>query len=157
MTYHPKGERIKVSMRKAILAVTLCAALGGAPLSAEIRSERRGLSKLWWASVVAVVAGSAVDAHSSWGRQELNPLLRGANGEFGMKAVAIKAAIAGGVVGAQYLMLRKNPHAAKYAAIANFGMAGAFGGVAVYNHRSISPATAPAPKPSYLVASPPER
>lgn len=140
-------------MRKAILGVTLCAALCASTLHAQSQTERKGLGKLWWASVAAVVAGSAVDAHSSWGRQELNPLLRGANGEFGMKAVAIKAAIAGGVVGAQYLMLRKNPHAARYAAIANFSMAGAFAGVAVYNHRNLTPAPAP-PRPSYLVASP---
>lgn len=145
-------------MRKAILGVTLCAALCASTLNAQSQTERKGLSKLWWASVAAVVAGSAADAHSSWGRQELNPLLRGANGEFGMKAVGIKAAIASGVIGVQYLMLRKNPHAAKYAAIANFGMAGAFGGVAVYNHRNGSfragSASAPAPRPSYLVAHP---
>ncbi len=131
----------------------MCVALSASTLSAQSRLERKGWSKLWWASVAAVVAGSALDAHSSWGRQELNPVLRGANGEFGMKAVAIKAAIAGGVVGAQYLMLRKNPHAARYAAIANFGMAGVFGGVAVYNHRNGGPAAA-APRPSYLAASP---
>jgi hypothetical protein len=143
-----------MTMRKAILAVTLALAVGASTLEAQTQPERKGLGRLWWASVAAVVAGSAVDAHSSWGRQELNPVLRGANGEFGMKAVAIKAAIAGGVVGAQYLMLRKNPHAAKYAAIANFGMAGVFGGVAVYNHRNLGPAPAPAPRPPYLVATP---
>ena len=142
-----------ISIKNSLLCVTVCAALSASTLSAQTQSERKGLSKLWWASVAAVVAGSAVDAQSSWGRQELNPVLRGANGEFGMKAVAIKAAIAGGVVGAQYLMLRKNPGAAKYAAIANFGMAGAFAGVAVYNHnnRSFSAST---PRPSYLVANP---
>lgn len=143
-------------IKKMMAGLTLCAALSASTLQAQDGGERKGLGKLWWSSVVAVVAGSALDAHSSWGRQELNPVLRGANGEFGMKAVAIKAAIAGGVVGAQYLMLRKNPGAAKHAAIANFAMAGVFGGVAYYNHtnhRSFS-SPAPAPRPAYLVAGP---
>jgi hypothetical protein len=136
--------------------LTLCATLSAPWVRAEDRVERKGPGKLWWASVAAVVAGSAVDAHSSWGRQELNPLLRGAGGEFGMKAVAIKAAITGGVVGVQYLLLKKNPGGARHAAIANFAMAGVFGGVAYYNHTNhrAFPSAAPPSRPAYLVAGP---
>jgi hypothetical protein len=142
-------------INKMLAGLTLCAALSASALHAEDRAQRQGLGKLWWSSVAAVVAGSALDAHSSWGRQELNPVLRGANGEFGMRAVAIKAAIAGGVVGVQYLLLRKNPGAAGHAAVANFAMAGVFGGVAYYNHtnhRAFSSPAAPS-RPTYLAAA----
>lgn len=89
--------------------------------------------KLWKWSVAALAAGSAVDAMSSWGHREANPLLRGPDGRFSARGIGLKAAIAGSAVAAQWALQRKNPGAAKGMAFANFGMAGTFTGAAVYN------------------------
>ena len=52
---------------------------------------------VWEISIAAMVAGSVADAKTSWGLHELNPVLRGADGRFGMRAVEIKAAVTGGI------------------------------------------------------------
>lgn len=147
-------------MKRFVAAVAMCGMLSAGCLAAQENGEQKGRGKLWWASVAALIGASFVDAHSSWGRQELNPVLRDANGHFGMKGVAIKGGIAGGVIAAQYFLLRNNNGAAKSMAIANFGMAGVFGGVAMYNHSnqslrttSLSSSSAQI-RPSYLVADP---
>ncbi len=90
-------------------------------------------SKLWRLSVAALAAGSAADAWNSYGRPELNPLLRSPGGIFSARGIGIKAAVAGGGVAAQWLVLRRRPDAARAAAITNFGVAGLFTGVAVRN------------------------
>ena len=95
-------------------------------------------SKLWRFSVAALAAGSAADAWSSYGRTEVNPLLRSPSGTFSARALGIKAAIAGGGVAAQWIVLRKRPESARVAAITNFGMAGLFTGVAARNWRIAS-------------------
>ncbi|MBI4910049.1 MAG: hypothetical protein HY820_40900 [Acidobacteria bacterium] len=92
--------------------------------------------KTWWkASLVALVTSTSIDAGSSWGRLEANPLLRNGDGRFGAQGVALKAVILGGVAGAQYLMLRKHPHQEKYAAITNFALSGVLTAAAVSNIR----------------------
>ncbi|MCP5109676.1 MAG: hypothetical protein GY953_02450, partial [bacterium] len=68
--------------------------------------ETKGPGKLWWASVFTMVGASAVDAHSSWGRPELNPLLASGSGRFGAKGIALKAGIAGGVAVAHYFLMK---------------------------------------------------
>lgn len=110
------------------------------PLSAE--EGRRG--RFWKASVVALAGATAADAASSVGRIELNPVLRSADGRFGARGIAIKAAISGGAVFAQWLLLRKNPEAEKYAATANFLAATTFTSVAFRN------ATNQRSRPAYL-------
>jgi hypothetical protein len=91
-------------------------------------------NKMWKASLVALFAASAVDIHSSLGKRELNPLLKGADGRFSAQGIAIKAAITGGAAAAQWFLVRRNPDSAKYAAIANFGMSGMFTAAAVNNY-----------------------
>ena len=91
--------------------------------------------KLWKWSVAALATGSAVDAWSSWGRQEANPILRGPGGRFSARGIGLKAAIAGGAVATQWALQRKNGEGAKGMAIANFGMAGTFTGAAIYNQK----------------------
>lgn len=139
-------------------SIVLCVFLIAGTLLGQTNPEHKGRGKLWWSSVAAVVGASFVDAHSSWGRQELNPALQSANGQFGAKGVAIKAAIAGGAVFAQWLLLRRNPDAEKHAAVVNFGMATLFAGAAIRNHGNGGGATFPAPvqapRPEYLAANP---
>jgi len=98
------------------------------------RDNRTDGRMRWWKrSAVMLAAAGAVDAASSYGRAEVNPVLRGAGGRFSAKSVGIKAAITGGGLLAQWLIVRKNPETAGKLAIVNVGMSGALGGVAAYN------------------------
>ena len=118
-------------------------------------NEKPSRGKIWWSSIATLVGASMVDAHSSWGRQELNPILQNSNGGFGAKGIAIKAIITGSVVTAQWLLLKNNRPAEKYAAIANFGMASMLGGVAIHNYGNGSVGINPPseqPRPEYLTA-----
>lgn len=99
----------------------------------EVRVSKPRPSTWWKASVMAMAAATSIDAASSWGRLEMNPLLRNSDGRFGVQGVAVKALIAGGVVGAQYLMLRNHPKQEKYATVTNFVLSGALGAAAVSN------------------------
>jgi hypothetical protein len=96
--------------------------------------------KIWAASAAALVAGAALDASSSAGRIEANPLLRDSRGQFSAaKGIAIKALVTGGVLGVQALVMRKRPEARieKPAALVNFAVAAALAGIAARN-RGIS-------------------
>jgi hypothetical protein len=106
-------------------------------------------TSFWKASVIALVAASAADVHSSMGRYELNPMLRSADGRFGIKGIAIKSLIAGGAIGMQYLLVRKSPQASRYAAIANLGMTAMFTKVAIHNYGNAKPITAVKPSPAF--------
>jgi len=62
---------------------------------------------LWWISVPVLVAASALDAHSSWGKPEGNALLRGSGGRFDGKSLSIKLGISAGIVGGEYIVARR--------------------------------------------------
>lgn len=64
-------------------------------------------SKGWELSVGFVVGGSSLDSASSWGRQELNPIL--GRGRFGGSHLGRKCAITGLSLGAQGLLIKKYP------------------------------------------------
>jgi hypothetical protein len=119
-------------MMKTILSLVATAALA---LGATVPSDPPHSRKLWWASVAAVVAASALDAHSSWGKPELNPLLAGANGQFGMRSLALKSALTGGSVTALWLILRRHPGFEKPAAATNTALAASFVAAAVHNSK----------------------
>jgi len=74
-----------------------------------------------------------MDMHSSWGKRELNPLLRGAGGRFDTRGMAIKSSIVGAAVGFEWLLLRKEPSLGNALAGANLGLAAWTGAVAVRN------------------------
>src|SRR5581483_11558089 len=71
-------------------------------LVASCSAESRG-RKLWHASLAALVAGSAADAASSYGKYESNPLLGPA---FNRRSVTIKAAFLGSSVCTQLLFVK---------------------------------------------------
>jgi hypothetical protein len=87
----------------------------------------------WKASVAALVAATAADAGSSIGRRELNPMLAGSDGRFGMRGIAVKGFITGGALGIQYLFLHKSLGGSKAAGIANLGMASVYSSAAAHN------------------------
>jgi hypothetical protein len=123
-----------------VAALSLSPAFAQEPVTGRIRwdapeSTPRPRSGLWKLSVLFAAAAATADSHSSWGRLEINPALRSANGRFGLQGVAIKALITGGAIGAQYLLLRRNPKAEKYGVVTNMVMAGVLGTAAVANYR----------------------
>ncbi len=90
------------------------------------------INKIWTASIAALLGGTAMDAASSWGKSETNPLLRSANGTFGMRGLMIKGGLAGAVLAPEVLM-RNNEEAKKKFAIVNFIAAGVFSAVVFHN------------------------
>jgi hypothetical protein len=90
--------------------------------------------KKWAISLAPLVASEALDAASSYGLRELNPVLAQPDGRFGMKAAGIKFGVIGGLVGVEYLLVRKYPRSAKFFTVINWTTAGATTGLAIHNY-----------------------
>ena len=101
-------------------------------LQAKAEGKRHG--KLWRVSAAVLGAVTIADMHSSVGRIEANPLLQSSNGRFSNRGIALKGLVVGGALGAQWLLIRKNPNAAPYAAGINFAAAALTGAAVVHNH-----------------------
>jgi len=85
-----------------------------------------------WNISVAFFAGSQmVDALSSRGRIEANPLL--GHGPFGLRQSAIKGGIVGGVVLTEWLILRRHPDTKRFWTWTNYATGAATAAVAVRN------------------------
>jgi hypothetical protein len=96
--------------------------------------ERPNHNKLWRFSAALLGAVTIADMQSSMGRQEANPFLASQNGQFSGRGMALKGAGVGAMLGVQWLMLRRNPQAAKYAIGANFAATALTGAIVVHNH-----------------------
>ncbi len=106
------------------------------PVESYERSRRRW-KKAWIASWVAFAAVNVLDAHSSSGKGEANPFLRGSDGRFAPgKALAVKGALGAGFFFWQQRTIRKNPQQNFYKTFtfATAGAAGALGAVAAHNY-----------------------
>jgi len=90
--------------------------------------------KKWAISLAPLVASEALDSASSYGLRELNPVLAQPDGRFGMKAVSIKFGVIGGLIGVEYLLVRKYPRSAKFFTVINWTAAGATTGLAIHNY-----------------------
>ena len=88
----------------------------------------------WVVSLAPLVASQVLDAHSSWGHRELNPLLADASGGFGMKAAGIKFGTVAAVVGVEYVLVKKYPRTAKFFSIVNVASAGVTSSLAIHNY-----------------------
>ena len=88
----------------------------------------------WAISLAPLFASQALDAASSYGMRELNPLLASPDGSFGMKATAIKFGVIGALAAGEYFLVRKYPRSAKVFTIVNWTTAGATGALAVHNY-----------------------
>ncbi len=81
-----------------------------------------------------MLASQALDATSSYGMRELNPILGGSDGRFGMQSVSIKLGVTGALLGAEYLIVRAHPRAARMFTKLNWAAAMVTFGVAVHNY-----------------------
>ncbi len=110
----------------------------------EPKKSAKRWKKAWIVSWLAFAAVNVVDAHSSQGRLELNPLLRNSQGTFSTrKAVLIKGGIGGAFFGMQWWLARKSPSGLAYKAftIANGAMTVGLTTSAVHNY-GVAPVTA---------------
>ena len=89
--------------------------------------------KQWVISLAPLFASEALDAASSYGMRELNPLLAGSNGGFGMKATVLKFGVAGALAGVEYVLVKKYPRSAKFFTVVNWSTAGVTSGLAMHN------------------------
>jgi hypothetical protein len=87
----------------------------------------------WKLSLAPVIASQALDAFSSRGLHEENPLLANSGGQFGAKAALLKAGLAGALLGVEYVVVRAHPGAAKLFWKLNLASAAVTGGVAAHN------------------------
>ncbi len=124
---------LKKLVALATLAASLSFAAGGL-VPSMTPPTKPSSKKLWWVSVAALAGASVLDARSSWGRHELNPLLQGPNGRFGARSVEIKSAIVGVGLAFQWIALRHHSQKIeKPLSIANLAAAGLTTGAAVHN------------------------
>ncbi len=126
---------LKKLVALATLAASLSFAAGGLVTSTPTPTNKPS-KRLWWVSVAALAGASVLDARSSWGRRELNPLLQGPNGRFSARSVEIKSAIVGVGLAFQWVALRHHSQKLeKPLGIANLAAAGLTTGAAVHNLR----------------------
>lgn len=81
-----------------------------------------------------MLASQALDATSSYGMRELNPVLAGSDGRFGMQSTTIKLGVTGALLGVEYLIVKAHPKSAKMFTKLNWAASAVTFGVAVHNY-----------------------
>lgn len=87
----------------------------------------------WHWSVIAFAAATSADLHSSRDLYELNPVL--GRGSFGARQATVKVSLAAGLIGAEYLVIRRWPRTERAWRWVNWIAAGTTTAVAVRNYR----------------------
>ena len=70
---------------------------------------------------------------SSYGMREMNPMLAGSDGRFGAKGAGIKLGATAGLLGVEYLIVRKYPRAARVFTKVNWSVSIVTTGFAAHN------------------------
>jgi hypothetical protein len=99
-------------------------------------AEETRRSKLWRVSLAALGGATAADMASSFGKQEVNPLMEAGGGRFSAQSVALKASLTGAAMFIQWRIVRKSSRAQPYAGAANLALAGVLAGAAAHNMRT---------------------
>lgn len=86
--------------------------------------------------MTSLAVTNVLDIQSSWGKHELNSTLSASNGTFGTQGALLKLGFQGGLMGIEYLLVRRHPSRGLYRALSifNFGASGVIGGVAIHNY-----------------------
>ena len=121
-------------MRHVILSAMLLVSAVTACAADLHESIEQSALRSWKISLVPLVASQALDATSSYGLRELNPLLADPNGGFGMKATSIKLGVTGALVGVEYLIVKKYPRSARVISKLNWTTGIVTTGFAVHNY-----------------------
>jgi len=101
--------------------------------SAARRAAGQTAISRWKLSLAPVFASQAFDAASSYGMREMNPMLAGSDGRFGAKGARIKLGATAGLLGVEYLMVRKYPRAARVFTNINWSLSIVTTGFAAHN------------------------
>jgi hypothetical protein len=95
---------------------------------------RHPLPASWKWSLAPVLASQVLDATSSYGMRELNPVLAGSGGRFGMQSTTIKLGVTGALLGVEYLIVRAHPGSARVFTKLNWAVAAVTFGLAAHNY-----------------------
>jgi hypothetical protein len=87
----------------------------------------------WKISLAPVVASQSLDVGSSYGMRELNPILAGPDGRFGARATGIKLGATAGLLGIEYLIVRRFPRSARVFSKINWSASIVTTGFAAHN------------------------
>ena len=123
---------------------SLVSAAGLAPESASLSAQVQSFQQArraadheafnrWKLSLAPVFASQALDVASSYGMRELNPMLAGSDGRFGAKGTGIKLGTTAGLMGVEYMIVRKYPRAARVFTKVNWSVSIVTAGFAVHN------------------------
>jgi hypothetical protein len=122
----------------AVLATVITFADDANPLAAardsDQRAQQRAFMRSWERSLIPLVASQSLDAASSYGYRELNPLLAESNGVFGPRATVVKFSVVGVLIGAEYLLARKSPKAVRLITKLNWISSAVTTGLVVHNY-----------------------
>jgi hypothetical protein len=126
-------------MRPVLLLASLLITSSSAADLPEANRSMDGVSnavsfRSWTTSLAPLVASQALDAASSYGMRELNPLLASPNGGFETKAASIKLGITGAAVGVEYWIVRRHPGAAHALSKLNWAAGIVTTGFAIHNY-----------------------
>lgn len=91
------------------------------------------LHKFFRVTQAALIAGQSLDCASSWGKYELNPILRSHDGTFGARGLSLKMGITAGTIAAEWFIKRKSAKAETFLIPLNLSVTGLFAGQAVHN------------------------
>ncbi len=133
-------ERIGLSAAGLILTFSAASAADVTPViqpliiesAARRAADRTSLSR-WQLSVAPVFASQALDVASSYGMRELNPMLAGSDGGFGAKGAGIKLGASAGLLGVEYVIIRKYPRSARAFTKINWSVSIVTTGFAAHN------------------------
>lgn len=86
---------------------------------------------LWRSSLAALAVASVADIVSSYGQQELNPVL--GQGRFQARQVGVKLSLTGGLVLVELLVRHRRPETSRSWSYANYAASGVAGAASVRN------------------------
>lgn len=104
--------------------------------AATLKYEERANSRAreaWKLSLAPLIASQSLDAASSYGLRELNPLLAGPDGRFGARAAVLKIGVVGAVIASEMLLVRKFPRSARIFSTLNWTTGAITTGLAAHN------------------------
>lgn len=119
-----------MAMRKLKLMSVMVLLAGGMLAQDAPPVPAAGMGRLYWSSVAFSAAGNGFDAATSWGRPELNPMMRSRDGRFGYRAAGLKVGYLAGTIIMQTRYLKRHKRAIT---IANFAAGGLWFAVGVSN------------------------